>query len=763
MIRNTLDAGSVNAKTAEWAGYGGIYFDVRATSGGSTTEPGRVSATLPYWVKVSRSGSTFSSYASADGVNWVQLGTNQTITMGQTVYVGLAVTSGSASALATATFDNVSVSSVSAPAPVISSVSATTGSIGSQVVISGTGFGALQGNSVVTLNGAVVTINTWSATSISITIPAGAPSMNDSNPVIFTVTSQPLPTSWLDQDVGLVGVAGSASYSAGTFTVQGPGTQIFGTTDAFHYVYKPLTGDGTVVARLVSLQGGASYVSAGVMIRNTLDAGSVNAKTADWPTFGGIYFDVRATSGGSTTEPGRVIATLPYWVKMSRSGSTFSSYASTDGVNWVQLGTNQTITMGQTVYVGLAVTSGSTTALATATFDNVAISTATAPAPNFTLSTSPSSVMIAQGASGTSTIAVIPQNGFNGNVSFSASGLPSGVTASFNPTSTASTSTLTLTASGTATTGTVTVTITGLSGTLTKTTTISLNVRSIPTLPSVWTDGDIGSVGVAGSASYANGTFTVAGAGLGTFFTNSDGFHFAYQPLSGDGTMVARVVSLQGSSAAQAGIMIRDTLNAGANHVYLFNYSSTTYMTERTSTGASSTYQSLGSGTLPNWIRLARSGNVFTMYGSPDGVNWVQLGTSQTVSMAQNVYVGLAVSNRTTSSLATASFDNVSVSAPVASAPVITAVSATTGSIGSPVVISGSGFGASQGGSAVLLNGAAVTINTWSGTSISITIPVGATSGPLLVSIAPSMNDSNAVRFTVTSQPLPVSWLDQDV
>ncbi len=52
------------------------------------------------------------------------------------------------------------------------------------------------------------------------------------------------------------------------------------------------------------------------------------------------------------------------------------------------------------------------------------------------------------------------------------------------------------------------------------------------------------------------------------------------------------------------------------------------------------------------------------MYGSADGVNWVALGTSQTVSMAENVYVGLAVSNRTTSSLATATFNNVSLTTP---------------------------------------------------------------------------------------------------
>src|SRR6266481_4609273 len=385
------------------------------------------------------------------------------------------------------------------------------------------------------------------------------------------------------------------------------------------------------------------------------------------------------------------------------------------------------------------------------------------PPPNYTLSASPNSLTITRGTTGTSTITVTPQNGFNGSVSLSASGLPSGVTASFNPSSTASTSTLTLSAGSMATTGTVTVTVTGSSGSLTKTTTISLTVQSVPTLPSVWTDGDIGSVGVAVSAKYANGTFTVAGSGQGTLFTASDGFHFVYQPLSGDGTMVARVASLQGSSAAQAGIMIRETLDPGANHVFLFDYSSSSYLTERTATGASSTYQYLGSAALPYWIKLARSGNVFTLYGSLDGLNWAQLGTSQTVSMAQNVYVGLAVSNRTTSALATATFDSVSVSSAAAPAPVITAVSATTGSIGSQVVISGSGFGALQGSSAVLLNGAAVTINTWSSTSISVTIPAGATSGSLLASIAPSMNYSNAIRFTVTAQPLPVSWLDQDV
>jgi len=129
------------------------------------------------------------------------------------------------------------------------------------------------------------------------------------------------------------------------------------------------------VARVVSVQGGVGYASAGAMIRETLTAGSTNAKTADWTGYGTIYFDARTSTGGSTSEPGSVSATLPYWVKVTRSGSSFSSYTSLDGVNWVQLGTSQTISMAQNVYVGLAVNSGSSSALATATFDNLSVTT----------------------------------------------------------------------------------------------------------------------------------------------------------------------------------------------------------------------------------------------------------------------------------------------------------------------------------------------------------------------------------------------------
>jgi len=99
-------------------------------------------------------------------------------------------------------------------------------------------------------------------------------------------------------------------------------------------------------------------------------------------------------------------------------------------------------------------------------------------ASSFTLSDSPSSLSIAQGASGTSTITVNPASGFSGSVTLAASGLPSGVTASFGTNPTTGSSVLTLTASSSAATGSSTVTITGTSGSLTASTTIALAITS---------------------------------------------------------------------------------------------------------------------------------------------------------------------------------------------------------------------------------------------------------------------------------------------
>jgi glucuronoarabinoxylan endo-1,4-beta-xylanase len=101
--------------------------------------------------------------------------------------------------------------------------------------------------------------------------------------------------------------------------------------------------------------------------------------------------------------------------------------------------------------------------------------------PSFTLAPTAGSASVTQGSSTTDTITVTDLGGFTGSVNLVASGLPSGVTATFGTNPTTGSSLLTLAASSTATTGTSTVTITGTSGTLTASTTIKLTVNPVGT------------------------------------------------------------------------------------------------------------------------------------------------------------------------------------------------------------------------------------------------------------------------------------------
>jgi regulation of enolase protein 1 (concanavalin A-like superfamily) len=180
-----------------------------------------------------------------------------------------------------------------------------------------------------------------------------------------------LPSGWNDQDVGAVPFAGSASYTNGVFTVTGSGTDIWGTADQFHFAYTQMTGDGTIVARVTNIQNVAVWVKAAVMIRDTLDASSAQAMMLV-SAQKGTAFQRRVQSGGVSTSTTGSTATAPRWVKLTRSGNTITAYESADGTTWSLVGSD-TFAMAQTVYVGLAVTSHTTSSNATCTFDNVSL------------------------------------------------------------------------------------------------------------------------------------------------------------------------------------------------------------------------------------------------------------------------------------------------------------------------------------------------------------------------------------------------------
>ena len=181
-----------------------------------------------------------------------------------------------------------------------------------------------------------------------------------------------LPAPWKDQGIGVVGASGSASFSNGAYTVTGSGSDIWGNSDSFHFAYQQVSGDGTFTVRVASMQAGDLLQKAGIMVRETLAANSKQAGLFIMPASGVRFIRRDITGGGSTAATTTVNTGIlaPYWLRLTRSGSTFSAYRSSDGVNWVFVGSQQ-INMSQSVFVGMAVTSHQAGVTRTAVFDNV--------------------------------------------------------------------------------------------------------------------------------------------------------------------------------------------------------------------------------------------------------------------------------------------------------------------------------------------------------------------------------------------------------
>jgi phosphatidylserine/phosphatidylglycerophosphate/cardiolipin synthase-like enzyme/regulation of enolase protein 1 (concanavalin A-like superfamily) len=178
-----------------------------------------------------------------------------------------------------------------------------------------------------------------------------------------------LPAGWSTGDIGSVGAVGSASASNGIFTVNGSGADIWGTADEFRFVYRSLTGDGTIMARVDSVTNQNAWSKAGVMMRETLTPGSKHA-TMFVSAAKGLAFQRRTSTNGTSTSTAGALASAPYWVRITRTGSTFSAYQSTDTGTWTLIG-SATMNMTSTIYVGLAVTSHADGALTTGTFSLV--------------------------------------------------------------------------------------------------------------------------------------------------------------------------------------------------------------------------------------------------------------------------------------------------------------------------------------------------------------------------------------------------------
>ena len=172
-------------------------------------------------------------------------------------------------------------------------------------------------------------------------------------------------------DVPSTGRPGATTYSNSTYTVTAGKGTIGGTTDEFQFVYRSMTGDGRLTARVVSIVGNDSGAQAGVMFRETLAPGSIQA-TMDITRLNGWEFLDRQVTNQAITSSQGAGPVPPYWVRLTRVGNLVTAERSADGVTWV--GSSKTVTMTPTIYIGLAVSShNNSNNLSTGTFDNVTV------------------------------------------------------------------------------------------------------------------------------------------------------------------------------------------------------------------------------------------------------------------------------------------------------------------------------------------------------------------------------------------------------
>ncbi len=158
---------------------------------------------------------------------------------------------------------------------------------------------------------------------------------------------------------------------AGTYTMSGSGADIWNQSDKFHYAFKTLSGTGSIVAKVESIDNTNGWAKAGVMIRETLDADSKHAMMVVTPG-SGVSFQRRPETGAASDSDttGDIIA--PYWVKIERDlAGNFTASSSSNGSAWQMMGVAEPIPMGTNVYIGLAVTSHDTAQTCQAVFTNV--------------------------------------------------------------------------------------------------------------------------------------------------------------------------------------------------------------------------------------------------------------------------------------------------------------------------------------------------------------------------------------------------------
>jgi hypothetical protein len=186
-----------------------------------------------------------------------------------------------------------------------------------------------------------------------------------------------LPTRYSRSDIGAVGIAGITCFNPNTlvYTSQGSGSAIgSGGADAFQYAWiNAVVGDDYFVARITSQDATNGNNMVGLMMRDSITPWSRFAYIAR-TSGNGFVFMYRSVPGGPTVTSNPVAGgPLPYWVKINKTGTTYSGWISSDGFSWVPVGSGISLAFGggsNLMNTGIATTATNNSLLSTAVLDS---------------------------------------------------------------------------------------------------------------------------------------------------------------------------------------------------------------------------------------------------------------------------------------------------------------------------------------------------------------------------------------------------------
>ena len=186
-------------------------------------------------------------------------------------------------------------------------------------------------------------------------------------------------------------------------------------------------------------------------------------------------------------------------------------------------------------------------------------------------------------------------------------------------------------------------------------------------LPSSWSQTDVGAVGLAGNASEAGGVFRVGGAGS-DIWGSADSFTAVTQAVRGDGTIVARVTSEQNTHVfAKAGVIVGGLAPDGARVILDAKPDGGIEFMARFADGQAMSFIGGAGAPFPIWMKLSRAADQIAGSFSQNGSTWTTVG-AVTMALPDATSMGLAVTSHDPGVLNSATFDNISVTAAVASA-----------------------------------------------------------------------------------------------